>query len=181
LIKSQVNPHFLFNNLNVLSALVIQNHSEANRFIEEFSKVYRYILHNHDKELVDLKTELHYINPYLFLLKKRFGEGLQVSIDIPEIYERCLVIPAAIQMLIENAIKHNVVSSRRPLQVNLHVNGNNTVVVSNNRQAKQTVEISTEIGLKNIIKRYSFVSNREVLIRSETSAFTVELPLIIPN
>ncbi|MES2645903.1 MAG: histidine kinase [Bacteroidota bacterium] len=181
LVKSQINPHFLFNNLNVLSALVIQNHSEANRFIEEFSKVYRYILNNHDKELVDLKTELHYIDPYLFLLKKRFGDGLQVSIDIPENYEKCLVIPAAIQMLIENAIKHNVVSRRKPLQINLHVNGNNTVVVSNNLQAKQTVEKSTEIGLKNIIKRYSLVSNREVLISNEAFAFRVELPLINPN
>ncbi|CAN5595419.1 hypothetical protein BH10BAC3_BH10BAC3_08390 [soil metagenome] len=181
LVKSQINPHFLFNNLNVLSALVIQNNSEANRFIEEFSKVYRYILNNHEKELVDLKTELHYINPYIFLLQKRFGDGLKFTIDIPDNYGTYLVIPAAIQMLIENAIKHNVVSRHKPLHITLHVNGNNTVVVSNNLQAKKNVENSTEIGLKNIVKRYSLVSNREVLISNGANAFKVELPLINPN
>lgn len=181
LIKSQVNPHFLFNNLNVLSALVMQNHSEANRFIEEFSKVYRYILHNHENELVPLKTELHYINPYIFLLQKRFGDGLQVSIDIPEAYSDRLIIPAAIQMLIENAIKHNVVSRNRPLQISLHANGNNSIVITNNLQVKQSTEPSTGIGLRNIMKRYELVSDREVGIMKNESGFTVTLPLINPN
>ena len=181
LIKSQVNPHFLFNNLNVLSALVMQNHSEANRFIEEFSKVYRYILHNHENELVPLKTELHYINPYIFLLQKRFGDGLQVSIDIPEAYSDRLIIPAALQMLIENAIKHNVVSRSRPLQISLHANGNNSIVITNNLQVKQSTEPSTGIGLRNIMKRYELVSDREVGIMKNESGFTVTLPLINPN
>jgi len=181
LIKSQVNPHFLFNNLNVLSALVMQNHSEANRFIEEFSKVYRYILHNHENELVPLKTELHYINPYIFLLQKRFGDGLQVSIDIPETYSDRLIIPAALQMLIENAIKHNVVSRSRPLQISLHANGNNSIVITNNLQVKQSTEPSTGIGLRNIMKRYELVSDREVGIMKNESGFTVTLPLINPN
>ena len=181
LIKSQVNPHFLFNNLNVLSALVMQNHSEANRFIEEFSKVYRYILHNHENELVPLKTELHYINPYIFLLQKRFGDGLQVSIDIPEAYSDRLIIPAAIQMLIENAIKHNVVSRNRPLHISLHANGNNSIVITNNLQVKQSTEPSTGIGLRNIMKRYELVSDREVGIMKNESGFTVTLPLINPN
>lgn len=181
LIKSQVNPHFLFNNLNVLSALVMQNHSEANRFIEEFSKVYRYILHNHENELVPLKTELHYINPYIFLLQKRFGDGLQVSIDIPEAYSDRLIIPAAIQMLIENAIKHNVVSRNRPLHISLHANGNNSIVITNNLQVKQSTEPSTGIGLRNIMKRYELVSDREVGIMKNESCFTVTLPLINPN
>ena len=181
LIKSQVNPHFLFNNLNVLSALVMQNHSEANRFIEEFSKVYRYIMHNHENELVPLKTELHYINPYIFLLQKRFGDGLQVSIDIPDTYSDRLIIPAALQMLIENAIKHNVVSRSRPLQISLHANGNNSIVITNNLQVKQSTEPSTGIGLRNIMKRYELVSDREVGIMKNESGFTVTLPLINPN
>lgn len=180
-VKSQINPHFLFNNLNVLSTLVMQNHTEANRFIEEFSKVYRYIINNHQKELVELKTELNFINPYIFLLEKRFGDGLKVKIDIPEKYRQGMVIPAALQMLIENAIKHNVVSRNRPLFIHLHVNGNNTIIVSNNLQAKLAIENSTEIGLKNIIKRYSLVSNRHVLISQEEQQFRVELPLIHPN
>jgi len=181
LVKNQINPHFLFNNLNVLSTLVMQNNNEANRFIEEFSKVYRYILNNHEKELVDLKTELHYINPYIFLLEKRFGEGLKVNINIPEHYNDCLVIPAALQMLIENAIKHNIVSRSKPLHIDLHINGNHTIVVSNNLQVKPSVENSTEIGLRNIIKRYSLVSNREVIIDSEENEFRVTLPLINAN
>lgn len=181
LIKSQINPHFLFNNLNVLSSLVMQNHAEANKFIEEFSKVYRYILHNHESELVPLKTELHFINPYIFLLQKRFGEGLKVNINIPEEYGDRLIIPAALQMLIENAIKHNVVSKNKPLFIDLHANGNNIIEVRNNLQQKQTKEPSTEIGLRNIAKRYMLVSDKEVSIRKNDTDFTVALPLINAN
>lgn len=181
LVKNQVNPHFLFNNLNVLSTLVMQNNSEANRFIEEFSKVYRYILHNHEKELVELKTELHYINPYIFLLETRFGGGLKINVDIPDNYGHYHIIPAALQMLIENAIKHNVVSRNKPLHIDVHVNGNNTIVVSNNLQAKQSVESSTGIGLQNIIKRYRIVSSREVLIKNDENIFMVTLPLLHVN
>lgn len=181
LIKSQVNPHFLFNNLNVLAALIMKDNKEANRFIEEFSKVYRYILSNHDKELVELKTELDFIKPYIFLLEKRFNEGLQIKINIDESQLDKLIIPASLQMLIENAIKHNVVSKNKPLLIDVHTNGNNTIVVSNNLQQKQTVENSTGIGLQNIIKRYRLVSNRHVAIDSNENNFTVALPLINMN
>ncbi|MBC7866016.1 MAG: histidine kinase [Gloeobacteraceae cyanobacterium ES-bin-316] len=181
LVKSQVNPHFLFNNLNVLSALVLQNNNEANKFIEAFSKVYRYILSTHDKELVDIKTELDYIKPYIFLLEKRFSEGLSINIDIPEEYESKYIIPASLQMLIENAIKHNIVSRQRPLNIDVHINGNNTIVVSNNLQTRNSVENSTEIGLTNIKKRYQLVSGREVLIAKTQSDFTVTLPLLTLN
>ena len=181
LVKNQVNPHFLFNNLNVLSTLVMQNNEEAGRFIEEFSKVYRYILLNHDKELVELKTELHYISPYIFLLETRFSGGLKISLDIPESYGHYHIIPAALQMLIENAIKHNIVSRSKPLRIDVRINGNNTIVVTNNMQAKQTVENSTGIGLQNIIKRYQIVSNRDVIILNDQDYFKVELPLISVN
>lgn len=181
LIKSQINPHFLFNNLNVLSALIMKDNTEANKFIEEFSKVYRYILSNHDKELVPLQTELDFIKPYIFLLQKRFAEGLQINVTIEEKYRDQYIIPAALQMLIENAIKHNVVSRQRPLMIDVHSNGNNTVVVSNNLQAKQTVERSTGIGLQNILKRYQLVSNKEILIKKDEARFTVTLPLINMN
>ncbi len=181
LVKSQINPHFLFNNLNVLSALVMQNNTEANRFIEEFSKVYRYILTNHAKELVALKTELHFINPYIFLLEKRFGSGIKIDVEVPEKYNDYLVVPAVLQMLIENAIKHNIVSKIKPLQITLHANGNDTLTVSNNLQLKQSVENSTEIGLQNIVKRYKLVSNKKVFISKTEQHFSVELPLIYTN
>lgn len=180
-IKNQINPHFLFNNLNVLSTLVMKNTEEANKFIEEFSKVYRYILSNHDKELVDLKTELDFIKPYIFLLQKRFSDGLFVSVDIPSTYENFYIIPASLQMLIENAIKHNVISKNKPLHIDVHVNGDNTVVVSNNLQPRETAVPSTRIGLNNIIKRYWLVSGRHVNVNSDGGAFTVTLPLLNLN
>ena len=181
LIKSQINPHFLFNNLNVLSALIMKDNNEANRFIEEFSKVYRYILSNHDKELVELKTELDFIKPYIFLLEKRFDKGLVITINIADKCQDQYIIPASLQMLIENAIKHNVVSRSKPLLIDVHTNGANTIAISNNLQAKQTVENSTGIGLQNIIRRYQLVSNQQVTIDNNNQQFTVTLPLLTVN
>lgn len=182
LVKSQINPHFLFNNLNVLSSMVIKNNPEANHFIEEFSKVYRYILNNQEKELVPLQSELDFIQPYLFLLHKRFDNSLQVSINIPDHYKNCHVVPAALQMLIENAIKHNIVSSQRPLHIDIHANGNQTLIVSNNLQLRQTTEEpSTRIGLQNIMKRYEIISGRNVIVNSTPEKFEVTLPLLNLN
>ncbi len=181
LVKSQINPHFLFNNLNVLSALIMKNNDEANRFIEEFSKVYRYILTTHDKELVDIKTELNFIKPYIFLLQKRFADGLEIAVDVPEAYEKFYVIPASLQMLIENAIKHNVVSKNKPLHIDVHINGNNTIVVKNNLQLRESVDNSTKVGLNNIIKRYWLFSGQKVEVKSNNEVFAVALPLLTLN
>jgi sensor histidine kinase YesM len=181
LVKSQINPHFLFNNLNVLSALVMKKNDEANRFIEEFSKVYRYILTNHDNELVNIKTELDFIKPYIFLLQKRFSDGLEVTVNVPQLYEGFYIIPASLQMLIENAIKHNVVSKNKPLHIDVHINGNNTIVVSNNLQLRESVEGSTKIGLANIIKRYWLVSGKHVEVKEDKTDFIVTLPLLTLN
>lgn len=181
LIKSQVNPHFLFNNLNVLSTLVLKNNLEANKFIEAFSKVYRYILNTQQKELVDLRTELDYIQPYIFLLEKRFSEGLSISIDIPTKFEGSYIIPASIQMLIENAIKHNIVSRHKPLNIRVHTNGNDTIIVANNLQSRHSVEYSSQIGLNNIKRRYLLVGGREVVIDKTENEFQVTLPMLILN
>ena len=182
LIKSQVNPHFLFNNLNVLSGMVIKNNPEANHFIEEFSKVYRYILNNQEKELVPLWSELEFIQPYIFLLQKRFDNSLQVTISIPEQYKNCHVVPASLQMLIENAIKHNIVSSQKPLHIDIHANGDQTLIVTNNLQLrKSTTEPSSRIGLQNIKKRYELISGRNVVIKKTETIFEVTLPLLTLN
>lgn len=181
LIKNQINPHFLFNNLNVLSALVMKDTKDANKFIEEFSKVYRYILSNHDKELVPIQDEMEFIKPYIFLLEKRFSEGLHININIPKYYDSFHVIPASLQMLIENAIKHNVVSKKKPLHIDIHVNGNNTIVVENNLQLRSSVEHSTRIGLHNISKRYLLVSGKDVEIENNEMSFKVTIPLISLN
>lgn len=181
LLKNQINPHFIFNNLNVLSAMVIRDNPDANRFIEEFSKVYRYLLKNQDKELVPLSTELEFVEPYLYLLKRRFTEGLDISLEIPEKYLSYQVVPAALQLLVENAIKHNIVSRSKPLRISIHANGNNTLVVSNNIQRRQTVEISTQIGLQNINKRYAILSGRKLEIEQTNESFRVLLPLLEVN
>ncbi len=181
IVRNQVNPHFLFNNLNVLSALVLQNSAEANRFIEEFCKVYRYILTTNEKELVELGQELHFIEPYIFLLEKRFDDGLSVKITVDEPFKQLHIVPASLQILIENAIKHNVISRKHPLHIDIHGNGNDALIISNNLQPKPSVERSTGIGLQNIIKRYGLVSNREVVVSNDSTCFKVVLPLITKN
>lgn len=181
LLKNQINPHFLFNNLNVLSAMVIKDNPEANHFIEEFSKVYRYIMNNQDKELVSLETEMQFVEPYLFLLKKRFTEGLTVTIDIEERYKQLQVVPAAVQMLVENAIKHNVVSSTKRLLISIQGNENGVLVVSNNLQPRKNVEDSRRIGLENIKQRYLVISGRNVEVYQTSESFQVHLPLLEVN
>lgn len=181
LVKSQINPHFLFNNLNVLSGMLIKDNPEANHFIEEFSKVYRYILNNQEKELVELRSELEFIQPYIFLLQKRFDVGLTVDIQISESYKTLHVVPAALQMLIENAIKHNIVSRNKPLHIQIYANGNNTLIVSNNLQLRKTGEPSTKIGLQNIRKRYELISGRDIVVKETNQTFEVTLPLLNLN
>ena len=181
LIKSQIKPHFLFNNLNVLSGMVIKDNPDANRFIEAFSKVYRYILNNHEKELIELYKELEFIEPYLFLLEKRFNEGLKITMSIPSHYKNSFIVPASLQMLIENAIKHNIVSRNKPLFIDIHANGNETLIVKNNLQQRTVVESSTRIGLENIHKRYEMICGRNVVINKNETSFEVVLPLLKIN
>ena len=179
-IKSQINPHFLFNNLNVLSSLVLQKNEEANKFIEEFSAVYRYILANQDKELVPLGNEIEFIDPYLFLLKKRFPEGLLVELNIPSSYNSWLLVPVALQMLVENCIKHNIVSARRPLTVRIYVENGHKLIVSNNLQEKTEKAVSGKSGLANISKRVEILTGQSVIIRQTPDNFSVSIPLIEP-
>ncbi|ULQ55323.1 histidine kinase [Flavihumibacter rivuli] len=177
-IRNQVNPHFLFNNLNVLSSLVIKDNPEANAFIESFSRVYRHILKTQEKELVDLQSELDYIQSYIFLLLKRFPESLSVSLHVPEAYLKAGIVPSALQMLIENAIKHNILSKQNPLQIDIAVNGMDSLVVSNNLQVKKQVEESTQVGLRNIARRYELVTGKSIKVVRDDSIFSVHLPLI---
>lgn len=180
-IKNQVNPHFLFNNLNVLSGMVIKDNPGANRFIEEFSKVYRYILTSQEKELVELEKELAFIQPYVYLLQQRYPGSLQVDIGVPEAYHHSYIIPVALQMLIENAIKHNVISRSSPLHIEVLADGAGTLTVRNNRQPRTSVEQSTRIGLNNIAKRYELVCGREITVNQTIDIFEVQLPLLHLN
>ncbi len=177
-IKNQINPHFLFNNLNVLSSMVMQENPDANKFIEEFSRVYRHVLNSQQHELIPLKDELEYVKPYLFLLEKRFPESIYLDTNIPVGFEEYLIVPVSVQMLIENAIKHNVVSRSRPLHIHIAVHGADQLAVSNNLQLKLTIEASTRIGLANIDKRYEIITKRNIEVRQTETDFRVLIPLI---
>ncbi|NNV54176.1 sensor histidine kinase [Limnovirga soli] len=180
-IKQQINPHFLFNNLNVLSGLVMQHSNLANDFIEAFSKVYMHILTNQNKELIELNKEVSFLEPYFFLLKQRFPEALQVEIDIPEKYANHYVVPVALQMLVENAIKHNVLSKKKPLLIKIYANGNKTISVINKLQPRQDTGPTSRIGLNNIRKRYLLTANRDINVEKDGNTFTVTLPLLEIN
>lgn len=180
-IKQQINPHFLFNNLNVLSGLVMQQSAKANDFIEAFSKVYMHILNNHNKELIALQEELDFLKPYFFLLQQRFPESLNIELEIPEKYNDYYIIPVALQMLVENAIKHNIVSRKKPLHIKIYANGNNTISVINKLQPRAKAEPSSKTGLNNIQKRYALTAGKEVTIERNETIFSVTLPLLQIN
>ncbi|MEO7120872.1 MAG: histidine kinase [Ginsengibacter sp.] len=180
-IKSQVNPHFLFNNMNVLASLVMKESPEANKFIEEFSKVYRHVLNSQQHELITLKEELEFITPYIFLLQKRFPESVFVNIDVAPVYLSYLIIPVAVQMLVENAIKHNITSRQKPLHIYLSVTGKKNLTVSNNLQLKPVTTESSHIGLQNIAKRYELIAGKKIDIEKTSDNFSVSLPLIQSN
>lgn len=178
-LKNQVNPHFLFNSLNTLVSIIPDDRDVAVEFVRKLSKVYRYILEINDRELILLREELEFLNSYIFLQKIRFGDNLVVKMEIPEHLLEHQVVPLSLQMLLENALKHNVVSTEKPLHIEIYIGKNDqTLVVRNNLQLKQQVLDSTGTGLKNIRNRYHFASGREVETIVTTSAFIVALPLI---
>lgn len=174
-LKSQVNPHFLFNSLNALTNLVYEDPDKAVKFIKQLSAVYRYVLETRDKELVSLDEELKFLDAYLFLQRIRFGSKLDVSIDLKGDFK---VAPLVLQMLIENAIKHNVISEENPLRIRLFQE-NGWMIIENNRMEKKTLpEESTGIGLANIRSRYAYLSDKLVQVDSEGGKFTVKLPVL---
>lgn len=180
-IRSQINPHFLFNNLNVLSSLVLKDKEEANSFIEAFSKVYHYILRNQDKELIELQKEIEFLQPYVYLLQQRFPHSVELKTEIDERWKNTYVVPVALQMLVENAIKHNVLSSNRPLEIKIIANGTNELEITNNLQPKLTKEPSSNIGLSNISQRYELITGKQIKVNSNEKEFKVSLPLIEVN
>lgn len=176
-LRTQVNPHFLFNNLNTLSSLIPENPEHAVDFVQELSKVYRHILEVKDEKCISLKDELEVLNAYTFLLKTRFDKNLQVNINIPPEKMEQKIVPLSLQILMENAIKHNIVSSDKPLYIEVFTE-NGSLVVSNNLQMKKQVNESTGIGLDNIRNRYKLLSDKQVKVTESETNFTVSIPLI---
>lgn len=176
-LKNQVNPHFLFNSLNALTNLVYEDQDKAVKFIKQLSEVYRYVLDTREKEVVPLEEEIRFLRAYLFLQQIRFGSKLVVEIDIQNTGE-IRIAPLALQMLLENAIKHNIVSEEDPLLIRVYTNSH-YIIVENNIQKKAMLgEPSLGVGLENIRKRYEFLSTTRVEVNQDQSRFQVKLPVL---
>lgn len=176
-LKNQLNPHFLFNNLSVLSSLIYQNQDKAVDFINELSKVYRYVLDNKNAELVSLQEELAFLDHYIYLLKIRFGTNISFILKIEKDTENLFLPPMCLQMLVENTIQHNETSQAKPLEVNIFTK-NNRLYISNQIQPRSDKAESSQTGLKNIQVRYSFFTDEKIEIIQNEQLFTVILPLI---
>ena len=177
-LKNQVNPHFLFNSFNTLMTIIPENTDVAVEFVQKLSNVYRYVLNNKDKELIELHTEIDFLKDYVFLHKIRFGENLKVNFNIPENILKTQIPPLTLQMLMENAVKHNIISSEKPLMVDIYSEMNNSIVVENNLQKRSTPVESTQVGLQNIINRYKYLSQKVVEVAPSSAIFKVSLPII---
>jgi two-component system LytT family sensor kinase len=178
-LKNQVNPHFLFNSLNALSGIVEQKPEQATDFIKKLSDIYRYVLEQSDKELVSLNDEMKFVENYISLSKMRFGETLIFNSNLPD-NNSIQIAPLGLHMLVENAIKHNIVSDDMPLNIELEIE-NGFLIVRNNLQKKKAI-ISGKgpMGLENIKKRYAYLSRTPVEVIESDSKFIVKLPIIAP-
>jgi hypothetical protein len=176
-LKNQIDPHFLFNSLNVLSALIEENPANAQRFTTSLSKIYRYVLEQKDKELVSVQEELAFAKTYMDLLIMRFESS--ISFELPENFEQseAKVVPLALQLLLENCIKHNIVSEQKPLHIKIFEK-DNFLVVQNDLQKKAVLQDGQGVGLQNIINRYAILTDRKVMIQESENIFSVHLPIL---
>lgn len=176
-LRSQINPHFMFNSLNVLSGLISKDVRKAQQFIDEFSHIYRYVLETIEQPVVSLGRELEFLRSYLFLQQIRYGTALTYEVKIPSEWLEWMLPPLSLQVVLENAIKHNIVNESKPLHIQIS-SEEKILVVKNNIQPKISRVASTGLGLKNLIKRYALVSSLEPVFQVETTYYVARLPLI---
>jgi sensor histidine kinase YesM len=179
-LKAQVNPHFLFNCLNSLSSLISQNTEKAENFVDEMSNVYRYLLRNNEQGLVTIESEIQYIRSYFHLQKTRFGDAIALTIQIEPEYLNCLIPPLTLQMLLENAVKHNTLRKTAPLYIEIQGKDGFLTVRNNIQKKNKEYIISTKIGLANIASKYKLINKSDIIINNDGKYFVVSLPLI-PN
>jgi sensor histidine kinase YesM len=177
-LKGQVNPHFLFNSLNSLSSLISDEPDKAEKFLDEMSKVYRYLLRTNEDGLTTLDAEMQFIHSYFHLLKTRYGDGLDMEILIDERYYAYQLPPLTLQMLVENAVKHNMILKDRPLKILIMTTNSGRLVVSNNLQRKDRMVSSNKVGLTNIVNKYRLMKQEEISVRDDGKEFAVVVPLI---
>jgi two-component system, LytTR family, sensor kinase len=176
-LKNQLNPHFLFNALTSLNSLIFDNPQLASDFLQNLSKVYRYVLQNKDKNLVTLGTELNFIENYIFLLKTRFEEAIKINLDICEKDKEKGIVPVTLQILIENATKHNIINTHKPLTIEIKSSGD-YLTVWNNHQPKKLMENSNKQGLENMKSLYRFYSKLPIIVEDTTEQYLIKIPLI---
>lgn len=173
-IKNQVSPHFLFNCLNVLIGLLYESPEQSARFVKKMAEVYRYVLKNKNRELVNLETELEFIEAFIYLLKIKFGNNLIVKLNLPDTSD-ISIPPLTLQMLIENAIKHNTFSKEKPLKIEIFMEAD-YIVVSNNIQFRQAPDEKSGIGLENLRQRFKYLTAKQVLVNTDEQEFTIKVP-----
>ena len=180
-LKNELEPHFIFNSLNTLSWLILNDPQTAHEFNSKLASVYKYFLINKDRELITLQGELEFIENYFFMLQVRHDNKLHLSTDLSNHHEGTLMIlPYALQILVENAIKHNEFSDADPLYIKVVLNGE-YIQIKNNKKPKPYPVSSTGIGLRNLSSRYRLVCNKNIIIETTDNEFTVKLPLIKSN
>ncbi len=177
-LRQQVNPHFLFNSLNSLISLIEEDPKQATLFAEELSSVYRYLLRSNESPLVPLANELEFAHSYFHLLKTRHGAALRLLIDINPSHQECQLPPLTLQLLIENAVKHNIILPEQPLTISLSSNSQQRLVVCNNLQRKPSRTLSNGIGLSNIVAKYQMLGQGVPVIEDDGHEFRVSVPLI---
>jgi hypothetical protein len=176
-LKNQLDPHFLFNSLNVLTSLIEENPDNAQQFTTSLSKVYRYVLEQKNKELVTVDEELQFAKTYMSLLKMRFEDSIIFSMPEKAQNPESKVVPLSLQLLLENAVKHNMVTSNKPLHIKIYED-DNFLVVENNLQTKQIVKKSSGVGLSNIMERYRLLTDRKMDINKSATKFMVAIPML---
>ena len=177
-LRNQINPHFLFNSLNVLTGIVHKDADLASDFIKQLANVYRYLLYNQESKTVSLRSEMEFIDAFIFLLKIRFDDQVVVNNDAGSVDQEAFQIPpASVQLLVENAIKHNITSRKQPLYVDIFIE-DDYLVVQNNLQRKPANPLPGGVGLANIEMRYRHLVNKEVKVTENQEFFTVKLPLM---
>ncbi len=176
-LKNQLDPHFLFNSLNVLTSLIDENPKSAQKFTTALSKVYRYVLEQKNKELVTVGEELDFAKTYMSLLKMRFEDSIVFEIPEHISNSELKVVPLSLQLLLENAVKHNMVTTSKPLHIKIF-ESNGALVVENNLQPKQIVKKSSGVGLNNIKQRYELLTDKRVFINQKADRFAVAIPML---
>ncbi|MEM6802847.1 MAG: histidine kinase, partial [Bacteroidota bacterium] len=180
ILKNQINPHFLFNSMNILSSLITQSPEKAIRFTHQFSKLYRSTLQLREQLLISLAEEMEFVNSYLFLQKIRFEDSLQLSIDIPQEVMQDAIPPFALQTVIENAIKHNIVSESMPLTIDISY-ADQSLLIKNKLQKRKHIQDSTGTGLSNLSLRYKLIGDLKPNFLEEAEYYIARLPIIPTN